>query len=132
MSGDDVDLITLDLTGEDNLRLPSDDPFPQLGGHPLGVVGIQIEFLGDLLIREVQPHEVQALDPDPQRLVMSGEDRPGQVVEAAAAGPALWMAGTPSAEDERHGVLYRTNELPFHLRKASENGVSRDAILEAL
>jgi hypothetical protein len=39
---------------------------------------------------------------------------------------------TPSAEDERYGVLDRTNELSFHLRKASENGVSRDAILEAL
>jgi len=42
------------------------------------------------------------------------------------------VCDTPSAEDERYGVLYRTNELSFHLRKASENGVSRDAILEAL
>ena len=28
--------------------------------------------------------------------------------------------------------LYRTNELPFHLRKAIENGVTRDEIIEAI
>jgi 4-carboxymuconolactone decarboxylase len=29
-------------------------------------------------------------------------------------------------------ALYRTNELPFHLRKALENGVTRDEIVEAI
>src|SRR5271170_6608402 len=29
-------------------------------------------------------------------------------------------------------ALYRTNELPFHLRKAIENGVTRDEIVEAI
>jgi 4-carboxymuconolactone decarboxylase len=28
-------------------------------------------------------------------------------------------------------ALYRTNELPFHLAKALENGVTRDEIVEA-
>ncbi|MGH7022657.1 MAG: carboxymuconolactone decarboxylase family protein [Caulobacteraceae bacterium] len=28
--------------------------------------------------------------------------------------------------------LYRTNELPFHLRKALENGVTRDEIVELI
>ncbi len=28
--------------------------------------------------------------------------------------------------------LYRSNELPFHLRKALENGVTRDEIVEAI
>lgn len=28
--------------------------------------------------------------------------------------------------------LYRTNELPFHLRKALENGVTRDEIVETI
>ena len=40
---------------------------------------------------EVQPHEIEAEDPDPQRLMMAGEDRPGQVVEAAGAVPALGL-----------------------------------------
>jgi 4-carboxymuconolactone decarboxylase len=29
-------------------------------------------------------------------------------------------------------ALYRTNEMPFHLRKALENGVSRDEIVELI
>jgi 4-carboxymuconolactone decarboxylase len=29
-------------------------------------------------------------------------------------------------------ALYRTNELPFHLGKAIENGVSRDEIIETI
>ena len=28
--------------------------------------------------------------------------------------------------------LYRTNELPFHLKKALENGVSRDELIEVI
>jgi 4-carboxymuconolactone decarboxylase len=28
--------------------------------------------------------------------------------------------------------LYRTNELPFHLKKALENGVTRDELAEAI
>ena len=29
-------------------------------------------------------------------------------------------------------VLYRTNELPFHLKKALQNGVTRDEIIEMI
>ena len=29
-------------------------------------------------------------------------------------------------------ALYRTNELPFHLRKAIENGISRDELIEVI
>ncbi|HWF76232.1 MAG TPA: carboxymuconolactone decarboxylase family protein, partial [Caulobacteraceae bacterium] len=29
-------------------------------------------------------------------------------------------------------ALYRTNELPFHLRRAQENGVSRDELVELI
>ncbi len=29
-------------------------------------------------------------------------------------------------------VLYRTNELPFHLRRALENGVTRDELIEPI
>jgi 4-carboxymuconolactone decarboxylase len=29
-------------------------------------------------------------------------------------------------------ALYRTNELPFHLRRALENGVSRDELIEVI
>ena len=29
-------------------------------------------------------------------------------------------------------ALYRTNEMPFHLKRALENGVSRDELIEAI
>jgi 4-carboxymuconolactone decarboxylase len=29
-------------------------------------------------------------------------------------------------------ALYRTNELPFHLKKALDNGVSRDELIEVI
>jgi 4-carboxymuconolactone decarboxylase len=29
-------------------------------------------------------------------------------------------------------ALYRTNELPFHLKRALENGLSRDELIEAI
>jgi 4-carboxymuconolactone decarboxylase len=29
-------------------------------------------------------------------------------------------------------ALYRTNELPFHLKRALENGVTRDEIIELI
>lgn len=29
-------------------------------------------------------------------------------------------------------ALYQTNELPFHLKKAPENGVSRDELIELI
>ena len=51
----------------------------------MDVVFIQTQFPGDLEIGQVQPHEIQAQDPDPQRLLMAGQDCPGQVIEATAA-----------------------------------------------
>jgi len=29
-------------------------------------------------------------------------------------------------------ALYRTNEMPFHLKKALENGISRDELIEVI
>jgi len=89
MPGHHVNLVTFNLAAESDLRLPLNDPLTKLRGHLLGIVGVQVQLLGDLLVREVQPHEVEAQGPDPQRLVMAGEDRPSQVVETPAAGGAL-------------------------------------------
>lgn len=49
------------------------------------VVLVQVQFLGNLRVGQVQAHEVQAQDPDGQGLVVPGQRRPGQVVEALAA-----------------------------------------------
>ena len=65
VAGHDVDLIALDFAAERHPGLPLDDALPELGRHLLGVVRVQAEFLGDLLVGEVRPHEVEAQDPDP-------------------------------------------------------------------
>lgn len=39
------------------------------------------------------------------------------------------------SQPDRRGVpiaLYRVNELPFHLKKALENGINRDELIEAI
>ena len=87
--GHHVHLVALDLTAERHLGLAPDDALTELGGHHLGVIGVDVQLLGDLLVGEVQPHEVQAQDPDPQRLMMAGEDRIGQVVEPLTAAVAV-------------------------------------------
>ncbi len=52
------------------------------------VVLIEIEFLGNLVVREVEPHEIQAQYPHPQGLMMTGKDRVRQIVKASLAGLA--------------------------------------------
>ena len=88
MPGDDVDLVAFHLPGEDDRRLVLDDAPPQARGHPLGVIGIEIQLAGNLLVGEVQAEEIAAQDPGAQWSMMAGEDGPGQVVELAGAEPA--------------------------------------------
>ena len=49
---------------------------------------MEIEFLGNLVVREVEPHEIQAQDPHPQGLMMAGKDRVRQIVKASLTGLA--------------------------------------------
>ena len=68
MSGDDVDLVAFDLAGENDLGLVLDDALPQLRAHPLGVVRIEIQLAGDLLVGEIQPEENTGTGPRPARV----------------------------------------------------------------
>src|SRR3954452_11876058 len=81
-------LVDLDLAPEPHRLDPGDQAGAELLGHELHVRLAQAQLLGDLPVREVEAHEVQAQNPDPQRLVMAGQDVAGQVVEAGAAGGA--------------------------------------------
>ena len=89
MSCHHIDFIAFHLAAERHLRLAFHDPFAQPRGHLLDIITIKIQLLSNLFIREIQPHEIEAENPDPQRLVMAGEDRAGQVVEAFLTGLAL-------------------------------------------
>jgi hypothetical protein len=69
--------------------------------------------VADLFIREIQPHEIEAEDPDSQRLVMAGEDGPGQVVEVLPTVSA--SVHDPNAITE----LRATVVIPFASTKRS-------------
>ena len=56
--------------------------------HLLRVVLMETEFLGNVVVREVEPHELQAPYPHPQGLMMAGNDRLGHIVKASLAGLA--------------------------------------------
>jgi hypothetical protein len=53
--------------------------------HIVDVIVVQAQLLSDLLVRQVQPHEIQTQDPSPKRLMVSGQNRTAQVIEPRAA-----------------------------------------------
>src|SRR5262245_11639136 len=83
MPGHDVDFVALDLAFQSHRRPALDDALPQPSGHVLDITTVEIELLSNLLIRQIQAHEVQAQHPDLQRLMMAGEDGSGEIIEAA-------------------------------------------------
>ena len=89
MSRHHIDFVALDLARQHDRGAAIDDPLAELLDHRPGVVLVHVELLGDLQAREVQPHQVQAGDPGPQRPVVAGEDGAGEVVEALPAAAAF-------------------------------------------
>ena len=84
-----IDFVAFHFAAERDLRLSFNDALTKLSGHLLGIVTVQIQLLSDLFIREIQPHKIEAEHPDPQRLVVTGKDRPGEVVEPLSTDGAL-------------------------------------------
>src|SRR3954452_23782821 len=102
-----VDLVDLHLAVEPRLGLALNQALAKLFGHGLDIALAEIEFLGDLPVRQVETHEVQAQHPDPQRLVMAGQNRAGQVVETRLAGlaqPDLARGTVVIAAGAAHGA----------------------------
>ena len=73
-------------------RLPASPPgsWPPSPWRSCSVMSLHVrageaQLLGDLPVGEVQAHEVQAQHPDPQRLMVPGQHRAGEVVEATRA-----------------------------------------------
>ena len=88
MPGHDVYLVAFDLAGQTRLRLSDHDPGAQLLGHMLHVILVQPQLLGNLVIGDVQAHQIQAHQPDLQGLMMTGKHRPAEVVKVAPTGRA--------------------------------------------
>ena len=89
MSRHDIDFVAFDLAGKGDRRPAVDDPLAQLLDHRPGIIFVDIQLFGDLQPGEVQAHQVEAGYPGFQRLVVVGEDRPGEVVEPPGTASAL-------------------------------------------
>ena len=90
--GGDVDLVALDLPLELHGRLALDDAETELRGHLLGIVGVDRQLAGNLLVGQIEAHQVQAQHPDREWLMMAGEHGARQIIEATAA----YLAQIPS------------------------------------
>jgi hypothetical protein len=66
------------------------DPVTQLSRHLLDIALIERQLVGNLLVRQVEPHKIQTQDPHFQRLVMSGKNRVGQIIKTGSC-PLLVM-----------------------------------------
>src|SRR4051794_20996822 len=85
MPGDTINLIDLGSAFPLRDRRPSEQTLAKLLGHRLHVRGVQAQFLSDLPVGEVQPHQVEAQNPHAERLMVPGQHRASQVVKTAMA-----------------------------------------------
>lgn len=83
VTGHDVHFITFHFSRQDRFRLAADDPAPELFGHPLDVIWVHAQLLGDLRVGQVQSHEIQTQNPNPQRLMMPRQHCARQIVKIA-------------------------------------------------
>jgi hypothetical protein len=58
--GDEVYLVAFNCRFEPRLGFEIDHPGAQLDGHLLDVILVEVEFFGDLLVRQVESHQVEA------------------------------------------------------------------------
>src|SRR4051812_5375304 len=86
VAGHHVTLIDLHLTLQPSCWDFGHEATAQMFRHGLHVGRAQAQLQGDLPVREVQAHEVEAQHPHPQRLMVSGQRRAGEVVKAPGAG----------------------------------------------
>jgi hypothetical protein len=89
MTSDDMNFIAFDDTAQGRCGFTLDDALTQLRGHFVDIVFMEIEFLGDLLIRQIESHQIQTENPLAQWLAMTGKDGVGQVIKIAVTGVAM-------------------------------------------
>lgn len=97
--------------------------FAQLLGHLLNELSVKVEFLGDLAVGEVQAHEVQAQNPNLERLMMASKDGAGEIIKTLLAFLAFvalgWgFVGKTSADNmpgftKRTGAPLRPTKLAY-------------------
>ena len=83
VSGDDIDLVGLDRAFQRRLGDFGNQTSAKMRRHV--VIAVQAQLLSDLLVRQVEPHEIQTQDPGPKRLMVSSQNSTGQVIEPRSA-----------------------------------------------
>jgi hypothetical protein len=86
--GHDVDLIAFHLTAQGGGEFLGHDALAQLSRHVMRLVFVEVEFLGNWRIGQVEAHEIRAQNPDAQRLMMTSKERVSQIVKAPFTGLA--------------------------------------------
>src|ERR1700691_2040388 len=66
VAGDDIDFVDLDLALENDRRGLSREPLAQMLRHVLNIAFVQVQFVADLAVRKIQPHEIETENPDLQ------------------------------------------------------------------
>jgi hypothetical protein len=89
VTGHHIDLVAFDFAAQLPLRLGRYDADSQLFCHLLHIILIQTQFLGDLLVRQIQSHQVQAQHPYLQRLMVGRQHRRSQIIEVPLATRAV-------------------------------------------
>jgi hypothetical protein len=89
LSSHDVDFIAFDDTAQLRLGATLQKFFSQHCRHGLDIILVQFQLVGDLAIRQVQPHQVQTHHPNLERLTMMGKHGSRQVIKAALTLVAL-------------------------------------------
>src|SRR3954470_12150143 len=81
VTGDNVDFVGLDRAVQRRLGNFGNQTFAKMRRHVVDVIVVQTQLLSNLLVRHVQAHEIKTYDPDPKRLMVSGQNSIGQVIE---------------------------------------------------
>src|SRR6266446_3728902 len=89
----------------------------QRSRHLIGITLIDGQLVGNLLIRQIQPHKIQTQYPHFQRLMMSSKDGVGQVIKACVTVVAL------RALTGRFRVIKATLNNLLRLTRGTHNAV---------
>jgi hypothetical protein len=83
---DEINLIACNLVTPGRGWFLDHNTLAHLTRHLLHVSLLEIEFWGNLVVREVESHELHTQNPPPQGVMMTGQDRVGHIVNA-------WLTG---------------------------------------